>query len=215
MVEPQWMVEIYMLYLMAKNCDEEAAQLPIEGIKVILNQMIQESEWSKQLYRENFAEVYAENCRVCDTFLITGHMAALGLFDCYHVPLMEIEDLKNRTKKIIVESAYHSEIEKKQYLSMISMEMVEHSDGKGCYIATAVYGSYDCAQVWTLRRFRDCYLEKRLWGKAFIKIYYRISPMLVVRYGKRTHVIVLVKKVLDNFVAFLNKRGYSNERYTE
>lgn len=25
----------------------------------------------------------------------------------------------------------------------------------GCYVATAVYGSYDCPQVWTLRRFRD------------------------------------------------------------
>ena len=23
-----------------------------------------------------------------------------------------------------------------------------------CYIATAVYGSYDCPQVWVLRRFR-------------------------------------------------------------
>ena len=25
----------------------------------------------------------------------------------------------------------------------------------GCYVATCVYGSYDCPQVWTLRRFRD------------------------------------------------------------
>lgn len=26
---------------------------------------------------------------------------------------------------------------------------------RGCYVATAVYGSYDCPEVWTLRRFRD------------------------------------------------------------
>lgn len=26
---------------------------------------------------------------------------------------------------------------------------------KGCYVATCVYGSYDCPEVWTLRRFRD------------------------------------------------------------
>lgn len=25
----------------------------------------------------------------------------------------------------------------------------------GCYVATAVYHSYNCPQVWTLRRFRD------------------------------------------------------------
>ena len=25
----------------------------------------------------------------------------------------------------------------------------------GCYVATCVYGSYDCPEVWVLRRFRD------------------------------------------------------------
>ena len=29
------------------------------------------------------------------------------------------------------------------------------SSGGGCYVATAVYGSYDCPQVWTLRRYRE------------------------------------------------------------
>ena len=31
---------------------------------------------------------------------------------------------------------------------------------RGCYIATCVYGSYDCPQVWTLRRFRTACLAK-------------------------------------------------------
>ena len=30
----------------------------------------------------------------------------------------------------------------------------ETSSG-GCYVATAVYGSYDCPEVWVLRRYRD------------------------------------------------------------
>ncbi|MDR0918559.1 MAG: hypothetical protein LBM93_04840 [Oscillospiraceae bacterium] len=30
-----------------------------------------------------------------------------------------------------------------------------------CYIATAVYGSYDCPEVWTLRRFRDYILAPK------------------------------------------------------
>jgi len=30
----------------------------------------------------------------------------------------------------------------------------------GCYIATAVYGSYNCPEVWTLRRYRDIKLKK-------------------------------------------------------
>lgn len=35
-----------------------------------------------------------------------------------------------------------------------------NSNSGGCYVATAVYGSYDCPQVWTLRRFRSFSLAK-------------------------------------------------------
>lgn len=48
-----------------------------------------------------------------------------------------------------------------------------------CYIASCIYGSYDCPQVWTLRRFRDYTLDKIWYGRAFIKCYYAISPILV------------------------------------
>ena len=54
-----------------------------------------------------------------------------------------------------------------------------NDDGEGCYIATCVYGSYDCPEVWTLRRFRDEGLRKSRCGRAFVKLYYRISPALV------------------------------------
>jgi len=37
----------------------------------------------------------------------------------------------------------------------------------GCYIATSVYGSYDCPQVWTLRRYRDYNLSNTLLLKFF------------------------------------------------
>ena len=36
----------------------------------------------------------------------------------------------------------------------------DNYDEDGCYIATCVYGSYDCPEVWTLRRFRDDTLAK-------------------------------------------------------
>ncbi|HIZ10458.1 MAG TPA: leucine-rich repeat protein, partial [Candidatus Borkfalkia avicola] len=40
----------------------------------------------------------------------------------------------------------------------------------GCYIATAVYGSYDCPQVWTLRRYRDFSLSRTAPGRLFVKL---------------------------------------------
>ena len=55
--------------------------------------------------------------------------------------------------------------------------------GGGCYVATAVYGSYNCPQVWTLRRYRDYTLAETWHGRAFIKTYYAISPTLVKWFG--------------------------------
>nr|WP_298671762.1 zinc ribbon domain-containing protein [uncultured Prevotella sp.] len=48
-----------------------------------------------------------------------------------------------------------------------------------CYIATAIYGSYDCPEVWTLRRFRDYSLKSTWYGRKFIKVYYVTSPKLL------------------------------------
>jgi hypothetical protein len=51
----------------------------------------------------------------------------------------------------------------------------EKSDGS-CFIATAVYGSYDDAHVRVLRTFRDRYLLSNEWGAAVVAVYYRYSP---------------------------------------
>lgn len=50
---------------------------------------------------------------------------------------------------------------------------------EGCYIATAVYGSYECTQVRVLRRYRDNVLYGHFLGRAFIRVYYIISPFLI------------------------------------
>ena len=44
-------------------------------------------------------------------------------------------------------------------------------------------GSYDCPQVWTLRRFRDYTLAETWYGRTFIRTYYAISPTLVKWFG--------------------------------
>jgi hypothetical protein len=50
------------------------------------------------------------------------------------------------------------------------------SDGGGCFIATAAYGSYLDSHVDTLRSFRDQYLETNPLGSAFVSLYYKVSP---------------------------------------
>ena len=86
---------------------------------------------------------------------------------------------------------------------------------KGCYVATAVYGSYDCPQVWTLRRYRDEQLEKSFFGRCFISVYYTVSPLLVKMIGNNKKMSVYVRGILDCFVANLNRKGYESLPYTD
>lgn len=86
-----------------------------------------------------------------------------------------------------------------------------------CYIATCVYGSYDCPQVWTLRRFRDYTLDETWYGRLFIKCYYAISPTLVKWFGETKWFREFWKTRLDKMVTDLNKNGvkdtYYNDKY--
>lgn len=83
----------------------------------------------------------------------------------------------------------------------------------GCYIATCVYGSYDCPEVWVLRRFRDKFLAKYKMGKSFIKLYYFVSPKMVSYFGRYTLAKRIWKVMLDKTVVILKSKGYSDTRY--
>lgn len=96
-----------------------------------------------------------------------------------------------------------------------SPEKARRMAKSGCYIATSVYGSYDCPEVWTLRRFRDYNLANNFLGRLFIKIYYFISPSLVEIFGKRNWFQKFWRKHLDKFVMKLNNKGISDKPYID
>ena len=85
----------------------------------------------------------------------------------------------------------------------------------GCYVATSVYGSYNCPQVWTLRRFRDNTLDETWYGRAFIKTYYAISPTLVRWFGETSWFKEFWRKPLDKLVASLRNKGVEDTPYTD
>lgn len=85
----------------------------------------------------------------------------------------------------------------------------------GCYIATAVYGSYDCPQVWTLRRFRDDSLAETWYGRTFIRIYYAVGPTLVKWFGHCAWFRKMWRGRLDRMVADLNANGVESTPYND
>ncbi len=85
----------------------------------------------------------------------------------------------------------------------------------GCYVATCVYGSYDCPEVWTLRRYRDYTLAETWYGRAFIHIYYAISPTLVKWFGETKWFKNFFKPKLDKMVDKLNANGVEDTPYND
>ncbi|MBU9742514.1 hypothetical protein KTH81_01655 [Lachnospiraceae bacterium ASD3451] len=91
----------------------------------------------------------------------------------------------------------------------------EKPSSGGCYIATCVYGSYDCPQVWTLRRYRDYTLAPTWYGRAFIRMYYKISPKLVKWFGSTAWFQNIWKRKLDKMVEWLQDNGVEDTPYND
>jgi len=79
--------------------------------------------------------------------------------------------------------------------------------GGGCFIATAAYGSADAGDVRVLQAFRDKYLLKHGWGKAFVKFYYRHSPAIAAYIAQRPAAKTLVRWSLKPLVKTLKLKG--------
>lgn len=89
------------------------------------------------------------------------------------------------------------------------------STKEGCYIATCIYESYDCPQVWTLRRYRDYKLRKSWYGKFFIHLYYAVSPKLVKYFGSYQWFKKIWNHFLDNLITKLQSQGFESTPYED
>ena len=85
----------------------------------------------------------------------------------------------------------------------------------GCYIATSVYGSYDCPEVWTLRRYRDNELASSWYGRLFIRCYYSVSPTLVKLFGNKKWFNTYCMVKLNRIVRKLQSKGFENTPYDD
>ena len=141
----------------------------------------------------------------------TYSSSAGGYVMDYCYPDNVIEDFKLKIQK------YHYEIKRLDPNYEIPQYTDDNGNNRigGCYIATAVYGSYDCPEVWVLRRFRDNMLAKKWYGRMFIKTYYATSPTLVKFLGDASWFKYICKRPLDKLVKKLKLKGVKNTPYKD
>ena len=94
--------------------------------------------------------------------------------------------------------------------SPVAAERADSPAKEGCYVATCVYGSYDCPEVQVLRLWRDAVLRTSPYGRAFVRIYYATSPALVRRVGGRAWFARAARPVLDALVARLRSTNFES-----
>lgn len=103
----------------------------------------------------------------------------------------------------------------KNKINAINPMALSQSKKGGCYVATCVYGDYNCPEVWTLRRYRDDTLGTTWYGRLFIRVYYAVSPIVVKLFGKTEWFRNFWRSRLDKMVKNLQDKGVENTPYED
>lgn len=174
-------------YEKAKDCAEKYLNTEIYDVVMTRRDCINRVNPNLEAYKAEFSKNY-------ESFIKSMN----------HIPV-NYYDSNLARQQILILNDYKSRFDKH----------ISNSWSSGCYIATYVYGSYDCQEVWTLRRFRDNNLNRTWFGKKFIRIYYAISPIIVKWFGKYTWFNRFWKVFLDKLVLNLQKKGIENSQYCD
>lgn len=81
-------------------------------------------------------------------------------------------------------------------------EVIGLLDDKHCFIATAAFGSEMAPQVGILRIFRNQFLLSNVWGRSFVRLYYKYSPPLAQFVSQHEILKVVVRAALWPVIAF-------------
>lgn len=130
--------------------------------------------------------------------------------------------LKPLPRDFLIELKQIAELHDDQFIKALIDEYAPYAprnnNGNGpyaCYIATCVYGSYNCPEVWTLRRFRDSILASTWYGRIFIHTYYAISPTLVKWFGRTRWFKKFWRHRLNKLIKKLQLKGFKSTPYID
>lgn len=78
-------------------------------------------------------------------------------------------------------------------------------DPNGCFIATASFGTPLAYEINELRYWRDTALSKSVFGKAFIKTYYKLSPPVANFIATKPMIKKITRNALKPLIAYARK----------
>lgn len=82
------------------------------------------------------------------------------------------------------------------------------ADVKRCYVATHAYGP-DHYVTWILRQWRDNDLLETMSGRILVKIYYRVSPVVIKLFGESPGFIRMSRYILRTVANRIEKKWKS------
>ncbi|MDE6241405.1 MAG: sel1 repeat family protein [Anaeroplasmataceae bacterium] len=144
-----------------------------------------------------------------------GHVSAQYNLGYLHLNGLGCEKNIQQGKYWLEQAANQGDQDAINLLRELNRPVTSSTSKNGCYVATCVYGSYDCPEVWTLRRYRDNTLAQTWYGRTFIKVYYAISPKLVKVFGNKNWFQRFWKKRLDRKVSKLQRKGVEDTPYED
>lgn len=190
---------------------QKIGQSAFEGCTALAAVVIPDSV--KEIRSKAFAE-----CSSLTAIAIPASVQTIGpeaFLDCKSLRTVEIKGNTQCYSNAFWGTPYQEAKDREARRQWEAKRRQEAEQKRGCYIATAVYGSYDCPEVWTLRRFRDDTLDRTWYGRAFIRTYYAISPTLVRWFGRNSWFQALFRPMLDRLVARLRQNGVADTAYQD
>lgn len=163
-----------------------------------------ESYLTEAIKQDTYEPIYTSAIKIAERFKD----------DCFDLSY-RIRSISKSIEQLESIAFYRDAQAKADEYKLYLKELEKQTSRGGCYIATAIYGSYDCPQVWTLRRYRDYSLAETWYGRAFIRTYYAISPTLVKWFGHTPWFKNMWKGKLDKMVADLQEKGFESTPYND
>ena len=105
----------------------------------------------------------------------------------------------------------HKEIETEETKYYEKVIKQKQEQKKQCFVATAIYSSTFKDEVMALRHWRDNYLTNYWAGRQFIRIYYKVGPIIAHYIADKYLFKIFLKKILDVFVKLLQKNKCISE----